>query len=74
MGEGSFKTRGQKGNAAANSSIDEDGMKQFKKQVFDEIKSESNAILKIAQEIKQKTYKAPLNLFYEHTYGIPSAS
>ena len=58
--------RGQK-NSAANNSVDEDGMKQFKKQVFDDIKSESNAILKIAQEIKQKIYKAPLNLFYEHT-------
>lgn len=50
---------------------DEEGYKKFKKQVFDDIKSETNAILEIAKELRQKTYKAPLNLFYEHSYGIP---
>lgn len=50
---------------------DEEGFKKFKKEIFNDIRSETNAILDIAQQLKQKSYKVPQNLFYEHTYGIP---
>ena len=38
---------------------DEEGFKKFKKQIFDDIRSETNAILDIAKQLKQKTYKVP---------------
>ena len=49
---------------------DEEGFKKFKKEIFNDIRSETNAILDIAQQLRQKTYKVPQNLLYEHTYGI----
>jgi hypothetical protein len=38
---------------------DEEGFKKFKKQIFDDIRSETNAILDIAKQLRQKTYKVP---------------
>ena len=38
---------------------DEEGYKKFKKEVFNDIKSETNMILDIARQLQQKTYKVP---------------
>jgi hypothetical protein len=64
---------GSLGGNSKMESIDDDDSKNFTKQIKEDIKKEQKALLLMAQEIKDKTFKTPQNLFFHPLgSGLPS--